>query len=224
MPDFSGKVWSPTVYLERLSECGKPSLFQPLFCQRSTSSTYVWLWGLSANFFWGATGVARFCPIVYLHSDGNNVSKGASNIPKVYSCPTSHSPSHARNPIWNEIPQLKITSSKVYLSLMSSDEQSNSKQRRCIRIGHLFRRGWVEQAIGEQLLAYYGRRETGLCSMFTPTYDHINTNYKFPNSKFPDSRRVYSIKQFMYIYSIKQTFVKLIIPSSIDKIALAYFA
>jgi hypothetical protein len=81
----------------------------------------------------------------------------------------------------------------------------------------------MEQVIGDQLLAHYGRRENGLFSMFTPTYDHI-TNYKSPDSKFLDSRRVYSIKQFIYIYSIKRIFVKLILPSSIDEIALAYFA
>ena len=42
----------------------------------------------------------------------------------------------------------------------------------------------MEQAIGDQLLAYYGRRENDLFSMFTPTYDHI-ANFKSPDSNFP---------------------------------------
>jgi len=80
----------------------------------------------------------------------------------------------------------------------------------------------MEQVIGDQVHANYGRKENGLFSMFTLTYDHI-TNHQFPGFKF-DFRRVYSIKQFIYIYSIKQIFVKLILPSSIEKIASAYFA
>ena len=123
-------------------------------------------------------------------------------------CSKSHSPSSpTRNPIWNEIPHRKKTNLKVYLSLMTSqmNGQSNSKQRRLIRIGHRFKRGWMEQAIGDQLPAFYGRRENGLFSMFTPTYDHI-ANYKSPDSNLPDCRRVYSIKQFIYIYSINQIF------------------
>ena len=63
----------------------------------------------------------------------------------------------------------------------------------------------MEQAIGGQLLAHYGRRENGLFLMFTPTYDHI-ANYKSPDSNFLDSRRVYSIKQFIYICSINPIF------------------
>lgn len=31
----------------------------------------------------------------------------------------------------------------------------------------------MEQAIGDQLFAHYGRRENGVFSMFTQTYDHI---------------------------------------------------
>lgn len=77
--------------------------------------------------------------------------------------------------------------------------------------------------IGDQPHANYGKRGNGLFSMFTLTYDHI-TIYKFPDSIFIDFRRVYSIKQFIYIYSIKQIFVKLTPPSSIERIALAYFA
>lgn len=219
------KLITVTLYLERLSECRKPS---PLYFSSNTPlhpPNYVWFWRLCVN-FWGSAGVARFCSIVYLLSDGNHVSKGRYYNMRVYNCPTSHSlSSPARNPIWNEIPRLKITSLKVYLSLMTfqTNVQSNSEQRRSIQIGHRFRRGWMEQVIGDQLLAHYGKRENGLFSMFTPTYDHI-TSYKSPDSKFPDSRRVYSTKQFIYIYSIKRIFVKLIPPSSIDEIALAYFA
>ena len=81
----------------------------------------------------------------------------------------------------------------------------------------------MEQAIGDQLFAHYARKENGLFSMFTLMYDHI-VSYKSSNSNSPDFRRVYSIKQFLYIYSIKQIFVKLILLSFIEKIALAYFA
>lgn len=80
----------------------------------------------------------------------------------------------------------------------------------------------MEQVIGDQLHANY-RKETGLFSTFTLTYDHI-TNFKSPDSNFPDFRRAYSIKRFLYIYSIKRIFVKLMLPSSIENAALAYFA
>ena len=55
----------------------------------------------------------------------------------------------------------------------------------------------MEQAIGDQLLAYYGKRENGLFSMFTPTYDHI-TVYKSPKIQIYLISGEYTLSNSLY--------------------------